>query len=206
MEQINPVYGYTTEKDGDYTKIIYNKKKIGNSALFSFTVATLIPVMIITSAITGNWHSFGSAVFLWLVLQIAAPCFILWLFNRKRTTGEISISKKNLIVDGKQYQLDHIANFAVKDRKGADQTEVYITHRGSYSSNLAGGINAVSDGLSTLSHSSGNVLRKALNEAGFRITMRYAAKEIIVANHLGEHEVAALFDKVTEVAGYNKSA
>lgn len=205
MEQVNPVYGYTIEKDGDYSKITYNKKKIGKTALFSFTVATLLPCLILTSLITSKFQSFGAVIFVWLVLQVSAPVFILWLFNRKRTTGEIKISKTSLAVDGKQYQLDHIAIFSIKDRKGADATEIHISRTGYYSPGLAGGVHAVSDGLSTLSHSSGNVLRKALNEAGFRITIRYAAKEVVIANHLGEHEVAALFDKVTEIAGYTKS-
>ena len=205
MQEINPVYNFTVGQEGEYTKIVYNKTPVSNGILLPIALYTIIPAAFISSAFFEKSHSMAPGFIFWLVLMAVIPGGILYFINSGRTTGEIKLSKTQLLAHGKSYQLDHIGAFIIKDRQGAEITERTQISTGYYPPNLSGGVQALSNGMSGVSRSLSNSVKKKLNAAGFRIAIRYASKEIIIADHLGEFEAEALFDKLIQTAGYTKS-
>jgi len=190
MENVNPVYNYTIAQDGDYSAITYRKKIVSSVIMFPLALYMLIPAGIVASIIGSGSNSVGLGFFCFLLVIIGVPYLILYLTNSKRTQGEIKIGKNELIANGKHYQLDHISTFIIKERKGADRERFTTTKHSA---------------MQGVSKSLGDALTRQLDAAGFRIAIRYASKEIIIAEHLGEFEAESLFDKITQIAGYTKT-
>ncbi len=206
MQEVNPIYNFTVNQEGEYTKIFYTQKLVSNSILIPIALYTAVPAIFVASSIFGHSASMGSVFITWLTLMAIIPCGIVYFINRSRKTGEIKISKSQLIADGKSYQLDHISAFLIQTRKGREVSERTYTSTGYYTPNLAGTAHALSNGIRSASMILGNSLKEKLNAAGFMIAIRYATKEVVIANYLGEFEAESLLDKLTQIAGYTKPA
>lgn len=194
MNHENAIYNYTTEQNGDTTRFIYNKTALSYKAGFPLMILFGFISIFITSFI--NPHSVSSMIFTWVFFTCLFSFGAVYLTNLIRSkSGEFSITKKSIIVDGKSYLLEHIKTLSVKNPDGGYTTETIRINNGT----LGSGLRGVND-------EANNYLRKHIREMQFKIVARFATKDIVIARGLSEVDADILFDKACLIAGYTKSA
>ena len=204
MQEITPVYDFTVEQEGEYSKFIYKKTPVSYAAAAPLCMYTFIPAIFITGIIKPETAS--SVMFTWLFSTVLLSVGVVFLINFLRKPGEFKISEKNIIADNKTYQLDHVSSFVIKDPAGLNthDTTILVQNRHSPFS-MAGNAANLSNSVGNLAIQNRKLLQKYIQNAGYKIVIRYGSKEVAIAKGLGELEVDTLFSRVTEIAGYTKS-
>lgn len=201
MKEINPVYNYTLQEEGEFTKFVYKKSPISYKMAGPVCVYTFIPAALLVFFFF-NVPSMGAGVVTWLLMTVALSFATVFALNQLRKPGEFKIGKAALIVDNKTYQLSHVSSFLIKDPFGAYSSETTTIIVNNHSTNLVGTVGKISSGMGQTSRESRRAIQQALNEVGYKIMIRYGSKDIQIASSLSETDAEILFDKVTNVAGY----
>lgn len=200
MEDISPVYNYTIEQDGEFTKFVYKKTPVSAKMAGPLCWYMFIPAFCITMLFSPQ--SISSGVFILILVMVCLSFGTVAIINFFRKPGEISISDKAVNVNGCTYQLDHVSSFLVKDPTGVYSTHTTVIINNNSSFSLAGNVSNISHGMGQMANESRRAIQKYLREVGYKIVIRYGAKDIPIAKGLGETEADVLFHKITEVAGY----
>ncbi|HEY0245406.1 MAG TPA: hypothetical protein VGC01_07595 [Mucilaginibacter sp.] len=173
-------------------------------AALPLCIYTFLPAIGVASIFHPD--SAGSAIFAWGFSMAVLSAGIVFVINYFRKSGEFKISKTTIIANDKTYQLDHVSFFVIKDPSGAYMNNSTIIVQGMHSPlSMAGNVANLSNSMGNVARESKKALQKYINDAGYKIVIRYGQKEIAIAQSLGELEAESLFDKVTEIAGYTKS-
>ena len=195
MQDVNPHYNYTVEQDGEFTRFIYKKTPISYKMAFPLCWYTAIPAFCLTMLTSPP--ALQGGVVKWLLFMAGLSCLIVFIINLLRRPGTISISKTAIVANNKTYQLDHVASFLIQDPAGMYSTHTTIVvHGGSKAA-------ALGQGMGQMANESRMAIQQHIRNAGYKIVIRYGAKDIKIARGLGETEAEVLFDKITAVAGYS---
>ena len=202
MQEVTAIYNYTTERDGNYTVFTYKKTPVSYKLAMPLCFYTAIPAAMLAFAIGAP--GFVSGIILWVILMVGLGLGITFTINKFRKTGEFKISDTDVVVKDKCYARKDIVSYFVKDPSGnyVETTTMYVTQVNPLS--VAGNVANLGTGLRQLGAESRNMIRKHLQDAGYKIYIRYGTKDIVIASGLGQREADGMFDKLTEVAGLNK--
>lgn len=202
MQEVTAIYNYTTQRDGNYTVFTYKMTPVSYKLAMPLCFYTAIPAAMFAFAIGAP--GFMSGIILWVILMVGLGLGITFIINKFRKTGAFKISDTDVVVKDKSYARKDIVSYFVKDPSGnyVETTTMYVTQVNPLS--VAGNVANLGTGLRQLGAESRNMIRKHLQDAGYKIYIRYGTKDIVIASGLGQREADGMFDKLIDVAGLNE--
>ena len=202
MESVLPQYNFTTANDGSFTVFTYKKTPVSYKAALPLCFYTAIPAFLIACAIRPD--SLMGGVMAWLFFMIGMGLAITAILNAMRKSGEFKINPQQVVVNEKSYAQDHVSAYFIKDPEGntSDVTTVTVMHGNAFS--MGSNIAKAQASIGQMGRESQRAIRKYIQDAGYKICIRYGSKDIAIAKGLGEREADVMLNKIKEVAQLNK--
>jgi hypothetical protein len=116
MATVNANYNFQVDSDGTNFKFTYQKGKYGVKAFFGLFFFFAILGLPITGIIISG-KDFAPYFISWAVIAFGIPSLLIYIFNKKRSDGEFTITPSKFIVKGNEYDREHINSLFIKDPK-----------------------------------------------------------------------------------------
>jgi hypothetical protein len=205
-------YSFNVESSGNAHTITYSKAKFGAGIM----LATLFPAMLVSFFITMGTKGDLSG---WVVLTLIICGSTFLILNLSRSQGRFSvISDAAIILNGRQYNKDHINRFYVKAPSMQEEVHPVVVHNPmpynrfgmggdrvnqigmGAATAVTGAVSIVAQAGGLMMQSSKKSIHKHYRKINYSIGFMYGEKEVKLAGGLTENTADVLLDKVMQLS------
>ncbi|RYE39264.1 MAG: hypothetical protein EOP48_25990, partial [Sphingobacteriales bacterium] len=171
MKDIPPVYNFTTQADGEFTKFIYKKTPISFKAAGPLSFYCIIPAGFFTMMFHPS--SIGLGLFIFIIIVATLSCGVVALINASRQSDEIAVSRTAVILHNKTYQLDHVSSFLIKDPTGGYSNQTTIIYNSHNPFSMASNVAKFGQGLGQAGRESRLAFQQHIRDVSYKIVIQY---------------------------------
>jgi len=206
MSTVSANYGFSVSSEQGRHIISYKQEKYSANNLLPLLVTICFISLLLLLVIQPS--SFGSGLFIWIILSTGIFYLVRYLLNLNRKIRQFIIDEISFEIDGRRYAKKDVNSLYLKEGNAQPAIDLNLQH-GSGPAKIAfqanpGGLMAAS--MVNAGHAAGKMvdaagqkLRNNMAKLNCKIFIRYGNKDVLLAKGITFNTAELIIEKVSEL-------